>query len=91
MSRYVALQQMLQRNMETTIMATLFNTVADVPAASPSSGLVDRMGRILSFIAERRARYVALRELQRLDQHVLRDLQISPLDFDAIARGTFRR
>ncbi len=47
--------------------------------------------RIAAYLAHRRERARVLNELQRCDYRELRDMNISPYDFAAIADGSFRR
>ncbi len=61
---------------------------ADVSGLSPISGLIGRIG---GWIAERRLRAETWRELSLLNQRDLQDLAIAPSDFEAIARGTWKR
>jgi len=85
------LQQMLQRNMEMQIMATLINSATPSATTGQAVGFFERLGHIMAWIGERRARSATIRELERLDSRVLEDLQITPHDFTNIADGTFRR
>ncbi|MBN8890416.1 MAG: hypothetical protein ABS99_10355 [Acetobacteraceae bacterium SCN 69-10] len=55
--------------------------------ASPH-GLV---ARLQAWLAARRDYAEAMRALSQVDDRDLRDLGISPYDFEAIARGDFRR
>ncbi len=72
-------------------MATFWHGATDTAAPAASFGILDRVGHVLAWIGERRARIETMRELQRLDERDLRDLSITPYDFNEIASGTFRR
>ncbi len=72
-------------------MATVWHGATDNGAATVSPRITNRVVQVLAWIGERRARAQALRELQRMDERDLRDLRISPYDFNEIANGTFRR
>lgn len=82
---------MLQCNMGISIMATSWHGVTDDVATTAPVGLREKLAHIGTWVAERRARAQALRELQRMDERDLRDLRISPYDFNEIANGTYRR
>ena len=82
---------MLQRNMESSVMATFWQGVTHTETPSISFGWMARVGRVLTWIGERRAREATLRELQRMDDRDLHDLRISAYDFNEIANGTFKR
>ena len=70
-------------------MTMISTTTPDAARAdAPGIAWTARVGRWLS---GRHARAQALRELQSLDERDLRDLRISPYDFNEIADGTFRR
>ncbi len=61
----------------------------------PTMGIYVRairvLDRISAGVAERRRRAAVLRELRQCDERDLRDLGISRYDFEAIARGSFKR
>ncbi len=61
---------------------------ADVSGLQSVSGL---FGRIGAWVAERRLRAETRRELSLLNPRDLQDLAIAPSDFEAIARGTWKR
>lgn len=72
-------------------MATFWQgeTQAETPAIS--FGWMARLGRVLAWIGEHRARQATIRELQSMDERDLHDLSISRYDFNEIARGTYKR
>lgn len=71
-------------------MAIFWNSVSQ-PATLKSATGVDRLTRLRLWFSERRARAATLRELSMMDERDLRDLRISPYDFNEIANGTYRR
>ncbi len=74
-------------------MATFWHNVpqtASTPVSAPSMGF-GKLFRALTWIGERRAEIATRRELARLDERDLHDMGITSYDFDAIARGTYRR
>ena len=74
-------------------MATFWHNVpqtVSAPVSTPSFGL-GKVARVLAWIGERRAELETRRELARLDDRDLQDMGITSYDFDAIARGSFRR
>lgn len=72
-------------------MATLINSATPQAATAQSGNFFNRLGSMMAWIGERRARSATIRELERLDRRVLEDLQITKHDFTQIADGTFRR
>ncbi len=82
---------MLQCNMEIFVMATFWHgaSAGSAPTMAVSAG--NRLSKVGSWFAERRVRAQALRELMAMDDRDLRDLRISPYDFNDIANGTYRR
>jgi uncharacterized protein YjiS (DUF1127 family) len=73
------------------IMATFWQGSTEALAPASSLSLRDRLSHVGAWFAERQARSQALRELQSMVERDLRDLRISPYDFNEIANGTFRR
>jgi uncharacterized protein YjiS (DUF1127 family) len=76
------------------MMAQLLHGFGD--SASPASLSELTSGRTLvrrlaDWFAERRLRAVTMRELSLLNPRDLADLSIAPSDFDAIARGNWKR
>ena len=69
-------------------MATLARQGTESVAAPDRPGLLSQIG---SWLRERRNRAQILSHLQVADDRELRDLNINRYDFDAIARGTYRR
>lgn len=82
---------MLQRNRKGFLMATVWNDTAHAATTKRGSTIFSRLAQIGAWVGERRARTQALRELERMDERDLRDLRISPYDFNDIANGTYRR
>lgn len=72
-------------------MASFLNTSFHHAAPSTLSPVLDRIGRAFAWIGQRRAEIATRRELEMMDARDLHDLRISPYDFDAIAKGTYRR
>lgn len=82
-------------------MATVWNSLTHgvAPATTTqnaatkqrSVGFLGHIFDVLAWVGERRARSHAMRELERMDERDLRDLRITPYDFDEISKGTFRR
>ena len=72
-------------------MATVWNDTAHAAATKRNPSIFSRLMQVGAWMGERRARTQALRELERMDERDLRDLRISPYDFDDIANGTYRR
>lgn len=75
------------------------STLAPVPASAitPGTSLIDRMASAVSRYASRRRQIASLRELQSLDNYLLRDIGIEPGDLwgldlptDDRARRRFR-
>lgn len=85
------MQQLLQCNMEISVMATFWQGVTHAETPSTSFRWMARIGRVLSWIGEHRAQQATLRELQSMDERDLHDLNISPYDFNEIADGTYKR
>lgn len=72
-------------------MATFWHGATSETTPSFTDRIRENLHQVSGWIAERRARGLALRELQSMDERDLRDLRISPYDFKEIANGTFRR
>ncbi len=72
-------------------MAQLARDYALDGTASGAEPLRSALDRLKAWVAERRLRLRTMYELQKLDQRALHDLAISPNDFRAIARGTWKR
>ncbi len=72
-------------------MAILWNSVSPAATAAKTTVSLDRLSKLAAWFSERRARAETLRELERMDERDLRDLRISPYDFNEIANGTYRR
>jgi uncharacterized protein YjiS (DUF1127 family) len=67
-------------------------TLAHSPSLTrPSTGLRRLLARLAEAFKARRATSAALRDLHRMETRDLHDLGITTYDFDAIARGQFRR
>lgn len=84
------MQHLLQSNMEICVMATFWQGVGHTETPSLSPSWMARVGQVLAWIGERRARQATLRELQSMDERDLNDLSISPYDFNEIAAGTYK-
>lgn len=62
------------------------------PAAARPVGILGRLrAAVARRIAESREYSRIFNELMKLDQREMNELGIGPADFDAIARGTYRR
>ena len=72
-------------------MASVTHGRFDHPSFNVFSRLQNGLARVRAHRAELKARRQVLRELRACDPRELLDLGISPYDFEAIARGTFRR
>lgn len=76
-------------------MATLISHFNDSLHGSADSGLGVRvrglLARLKAYRNARRNRTLLLEQLAGADDRELRDLNISRYDFEAIAKGTFRR
>ncbi len=72
-------------------MAIFWNSVAPSSAMTKPAVSLNGLGRIAAWFSERRARTQTLRELSSMDERDLRDLRITPYDFNEIANGTYRR
>lgn len=72
-------------------MATLTHHLSSLPLIHPQYTAHALSTRFLAWRAERRAYAKAMHDLMQADSRELRDLGITPYDFDAIARGTYRR
>ncbi len=72
-------------------MAILSESVVHHAAPAKMPEVFTRVGRVLAWIGERRAQVATMRELQMMDERDMRDLRISPYDFDSISNGKFRR
>ena len=72
-------------------MATFWHGATTEHAPTIAASASSRLSKIGSWFAERRVRAQALRELTAMDDRDLRDLRISPYDFNDIANGTYRR
>jgi uncharacterized protein YjiS (DUF1127 family) len=81
---------MLHRNMRISVMAIFWDSVIHYATPAKLPAVFERVGRVLAWIGERRAQNATMRELQLMDERDLRDLRISPYDFESISHGTFR-
>jgi len=72
-------------------MAIFWNSVAPASVAAKPANSLNLLGRIAAWFSERNARAQTLRELSTMDERDLRDLRITPYDFNEIANGTYRR
>ncbi len=61
---------------------------AAIASLNPARGVLSRLG---AWIAERRLRMDTMHELSMLSPRDLHDLSITPTDFPAIAKGTWKR
>jgi uncharacterized protein YjiS (DUF1127 family) len=77
--------------MEMRLMATFWQGVTHTESPAIPLNWLAKVSHFFAWIGERRAREATLRELQRMDERDLHDLQISPYDFNEIADGTFKR
>lgn len=72
-------------------MATLTRDLPNLPLVQPQSALRAVFVRFLAWRARRRAYAKTMDALAQADSRDLRDIGISRYDFEAIARGTYRR
>ena len=72
-------------------MATFWQGVTHAKTSTISFRWMTRVGQVIAWVGERRARTAILRELQSMDERGLHDLSISPYDFNEIANGTYKR
>jgi uncharacterized protein YjiS (DUF1127 family) len=85
---------MLHCNRRNFTMAQLMHGFGQDAAPAGVSGLAPvatLIGRIGGWLAERRLRAETMRELSLLNPRDLQDLAIAPSDFEAIARGNWKR
>jgi uncharacterized protein YjiS (DUF1127 family) len=87
---------MLHRSMCCTatgdaIMATLSHAASNLWFVHPQRTARALSARLRAWHAQRRAYAKTMHDLLQADSRELRDLGISRYDFDAIARGTYRR
>jgi hypothetical protein len=72
-------------------MATLTQSPPSACIVRPRSGKAGWLARLRAWRARRRDYAETMAALAQLDARDLRDLRLSHYDFDAIARGTYRR
>ena len=72
-------------------MATLTRNLPAISLIHPQGAVRGLAARFHAWRAQRRAYAEAMHDLAQADCRELRDLGISRYDFDAIARGSYRR
>jgi hypothetical protein len=72
-------------------MATVTHSLSDHAGAHSGVSLRAGLDRLALWYQGRRERAAIIRGLRELDARDLRDLNIRPSDFSAIADGTYRR
>jgi uncharacterized protein YjiS (DUF1127 family) len=73
------------------VMATLTRNLPTLSLIHPQGAVRTLSARFQAWRARRRVYAETMRDLAQADSRELRDLGIARYDFDAIARGTYRR